>query len=98
MKNIPVKFTKYGDTFKLLECRYFPLISEAVAIYSRTNNNRTQYEVMYIREYQQDYDMCNVKRGDLRFPTSNEWGRYGWTYNTVEEAINKLNKICLEKS
>lgn len=53
----------------------------------------TTYEVWKMRTWGKDQHINGKlahRKGDERFPKSSEWGVYGWTYCSEEEAIRDL--------
>jgi hypothetical protein len=94
MKRLPEKFTKYREQFELI-CR-----TAKTAIYLRHINGRQKsYEVIVIRVA----DRKAVKSaGKVQFvecesyecyPSSETWGRCGWTYTTEEDARAKYDLL-----
>jgi hypothetical protein len=94
MKRLPEKFTKYREQFEQI-CR-----TANTAIYRRHINGRQKsYEVIVIRVA----DRKAVKSaGKVQFigcekyecyPSSETWGRCGWTYTTEEDARAKYDLL-----
>lgn len=93
MRDIPRTYNKDGFTHTLV-ARH----PGVAAIYEQRKGDFVRYEVVILRQRTQDYEARQVKKGDWYLPTTNEWGRYGWTYQTYEAANEKMSKIILEKN
>lgn len=97
MRTIPISYNKDGFNHLLMHR------DGDVAIYEKRKNHIdptpdfVRYEVVIIRKYTRDNDFHHVKVGDEYLPCTNDWGRYGWTYVTLQEAKEKMSKIILEK-
>lgn len=91
MRTIPTTYNKDGFNHLLLHR------DGDVAIYEQRKGEFVRYEVVIIRKYTRDNDFRKVEAGDEYLPCTNDWGRYGWTYITLEEAREKMSKIILEK-
>lgn len=88
MKTLPNEFKKRGFIYKLLKS------TPHVAMYHVTTPSNFQcYEVMTIRYYTKDYDLKGIKAGDIKLPSSEEWGSHGWTYTNMSHADQKYNEI-----
>lgn len=88
-------FVKYGDTFKLV-CRH----ENVACIYSRTPPHKqapTHYEVWKLRVHTADNELIKVKKGDIKAPGANDWGDWGWTYFTLNEAKAHYNRLLTRK-
>lgn len=90
MKTIP-------KTFKRSCFTYTRLYQEAdVAVYQQNligSDKVTLYEVCIVRTRASDNEFTGTKAGDEYLPSPEEWGRYGWTYTTQAEAVNKANQL-----
>lgn len=94
MKQLPVKFTKYGEQFEQL-CR-----TANTAVYLRHINGRQKtYEVIVIRVADRHpkktdgkllWEACEPYE---TYPSSEKWGQCGWTYTTREDALAKYDLI-----
>lgn len=87
MKTIPQEFNKYGYRYTLVT-----RLGE-VAIYSQEKESHRNFEVMIIRKRKADNDFAGTKAGDEYMPSPEEWGVYGWTLTTYEEAIQKVRSL-----
>lgn len=87
MKTIPQEFNKYGYRYILVT-----RLGE-VAIYSQEKESHRNFEVMIIRKRKADNDFTGTKAGDEYMPSPEEWGVYGWTLTTYEEAIQKVRSL-----
>lgn len=95
MKDLEDTFVKYGDTFKLV-CRH----ENIACIYSRTHQNEdkpSHYEVWKLRVHTADNDLIKVKKGDIKAPGANDWGDWGWTYFSLDEAKAHYNRLINRK-
>lgn len=69
------------------------------AIYKQSGIDH--YELMKLRKWQKDYTFKDghvLKSGNLRYPTTREWGNLGWTFTTLKAAFDKLLKISPNES
>lgn len=87
MKDAPTTFEKYGYTFTLHSKR------GSVAIYEQRKGNTVRYEVMKLTKAKKDYEPYGVKAGDIMLPSTNQWGRAGWTYLTLDAAEQKAYEL-----
>ncbi len=98
MNTIPERFTKSGYHYRLLER------TAVGAIYSQStvpdlppNGKACAYEVVRVRIRKER--TATAKMGAFNFPAgeylpgSNEWGRQGWTFETLAKARERLNAI-----
>ena len=97
MKKIPNTFRKNGYDYLLLKrC-------DRLAIYEQSDKGKTfAYEFHKIRlnqpsiiKYKQPNGDVNVVKRPLReaLPSNEDWGRYGWTFNTLKEADIKYESL-----
>ena len=68
----------------------------ARAVYSKRKGDWTTYETVIVRKRKKD--RCIGERvicmaGDEYLPSSAEWGLYGWTFPTLEEAMQKVETL-----
>ena len=92
MRKIPETYSKGGFNYTLIERK------DNVAIYEQRKNAILQYEVVIIRKRKKDNDFAGTKSGDEYLPSTCEWGKFGWTYVTIDKAREKMSKIILEMS
>lgn len=95
MRDLEDTFVKYGDTFKLV-CRH----ENIACIYSRTQQGKdkpSHYEVWKLRIHTSDNDLIKVKKGDIKAPGANDWGDWGWTYFSLDEAKAHYNRLINRK-
>lgn len=72
-------FTKYNETFRLVSS------AGKNAIYSRAvGREAPTFEVVI---FYQD------KHGELHYPGSSTWGIRGWSYDTIEAANERFEKL-----
>jgi len=90
IKRLPDTFMKYGYAFKLVQR------GRNKAIYAEyLGNHHFAYEVIKIRVHPARYNAF-FDRHDPEmeiYPSSEQWGRMGWTCNTWERASEKYNQI-----
>lgn len=89
MKTLPLEFKRDGFTHKQV------VRDGNVAIYERTKPEHSQphYEVVIIREHKaRDTGNFKVEAGE-HYPSSEEWGIYGWTYGTLDLAKTRLAAV-----
>lgn len=93
MRTIPEQYNKDGFNHHLLHRH------GDVAIYEQRKPTHTSsyYEVVIVSKHAKDNDFVGTKAGDEYLPSTSEWGTYGWTYLTLEDAREKMSKIILEK-
>lgn len=92
MKTIPREFNRHGYRYTLVS-----RISD-IAIYRQEKFTHCNFEVMVIRKRKSDNDFTGAKTGDEYMPSPEEWGIYGWTLTTYEEAIRKAKHACAMKN
>lgn len=97
MKTIPTTIKREGFTWTLLERDGMLAIYEQRKTYTDSVPDFVRYETVIIRNHTKDNDFTGTKAGDERLPSPTEWGIYGWTYTTIEQAREKMSKIILEK-
>lgn len=74
-----------------------------VALYEQLDqlngNKCVMYEVQIIRKIIVSQDFGNMKAGDVKFkyPSNEDWGKYGWSYETIKRATDKYNQIVSEQ-
>jgi hypothetical protein len=85
MKAMPDRFTKYGHIFSLINR------DGDVCLYSRTDEEGcTTFEVVIAQRVASDREIDGKvvsQAGDEYYPSTNEWGRKGWTAITYDHAI-----------
>ena len=84
---IEKEFRKYGDDFKQ-EFR-----DGEYAIYSRTSEGREKpsYEVIILRPQKETVSFGRVFPAKEAYPTSSQWGTFGWTIpDSMEAAMSRL--------
>lgn len=62
------------------------------ALFKCTKGRGCDYELLVIRTYKKDNSFTNTFAGDEYRPSTSEWGRYGWSYPTLEKAQEAMNK------
>ena len=94
MKQIPEKYEGRGDqkgyTFTLVRSW------GTVALYSKEKHGDMTYEVVRVRKRKKDVYVGEkqiASTGDEYLPSSREWGVYGWTYNVIEKAMERIDEL-----
>ena len=95
---LPVEFRKEGMLRKLVK---FESGVRDVAIYEVIKENwnfgtgNRGYEVMQIRYTTKDVEYYGnvTPAGSPILPSNEQFGQYGWSYNTLERAENKFNEL-----
>ena len=88
MKTIPETFNREGWCYTLVKS------CEHAAIYEMTKSGEyCEYEVWKLRYYKSDNAFTGVKAGDVKAPSTKEWGHYGWSYPRLELAEWKYGQI-----
>ena len=52
------------------------------------------YELLKLRTYKKTYvypSGASLKEGDIKYPSINEWGKFGWSYLSKEDAMKKMS-------
>ena len=92
MKDIPEKFTRENIDYTLIMRQ-----GNVAAVYEGCRNGFVrEYEVWKLRIHKKDNPSYNVQAGDIKKPSTREWGRYGWTYSTLMSANNKFAQLINE--
>lgn len=90
MKSIPNTFTRFGDRFVLLEHDE----ENRLLIYERTNRAGViRYELMRYRRATTASPDYNIEIGDYLLPCAEQWGIYGWTFISLENARKKMQEL-----
>lgn len=96
---ITQSFKKFGWNFELVSSEYLGQHKESgrksyKAIYkgSAKNIERLNVEVVILKEGLPN-KMWGETENVLRYPGTEQWGRYGWTYPNMEMAEKKYNEI-----
>jgi hypothetical protein len=92
-------FSKNGYDYKLLKSSE-RIGNQQVAIYEQLDKDQDMkcvaYEVRIIRFIliKKDKPRYNLKAGDeeIRHPSNEDWGNYGWTYRDLEKAKQKYDE------
>jgi hypothetical protein len=96
MKTIPEKYEgrgkgdQKGFSFELLQR------SSTNAVYIKRGHGGASYEAMRIRTHKKPLFIQGIQiaeAGDEFLPSSNQWGQYGWTFSTLEQAQAKFNEM-----
>lgn len=88
MKKIPEKFKKIGFNYELIKRE------GNVGMYKQLDGKqRIGIEVVVIRLHPKDYARFKIKKGDEFYPSTGEWGKYGWSYGayTDEQYLQALD-------
>ena len=90
MKPLPKTFTKGGFDFIVIERL------GNVALLSKTKNGAKSYEVVIIQSHN-GYTIGNKTiEAAESMPPSESWGRLGWSYTSLDEAIKRFDQQCDE--
>ena len=92
IKRLPVTFSKYGYTLELVQR------GQNKAIYSQSIGTRQiAYEILKIRVHPAHYnDFCRRNEPEAEiYPSSEQWGRMGWTCITWERALERYDSLKL---
>lgn len=91
MKILEKNFTKLGFTFTQLKR------NKNLAVYLKTKGKIKNYEVITILSHK-DYFVNNVLIPAAEtFPSSEQWGIYGFSYQTEAEAMKKFLALCAKR-
>lgn len=85
--SIPTIFHRNGFTHRLVKRE------GNVAIYSLTRFGRMSYEVVKIRTFNTDQPFIKRKAGDEYLPSTSEWGTYGFTFNSLQDAERQFTAL-----
>jgi len=70
----------------------------AVAIYQQTKNGQTPaFEVVVVRKREASFIFGKELPATEYYPRNEEWGAYGFTYRSFEDALTKLGELALPK-
>lgn len=90
MKSIPNTFTKFGDRFVLMEHDE----ENRLLIYERTNRAGViRYELMRYRRATTANPAFRIEIGDYLLPGAEQWGIYGWTFISFDNAHKKMQEL-----
>ena len=71
--------------------------NELIALYSMLKTGASDvYEVIKVRKRKKDVHIDGrlvAAEGDEYYPSSADWGLYGWSYSSLEDAEDKFNKL-----
>ena len=86
--NIKQQYTIEGQIYNLI------LQKDEYALYE--NPNRNLFELLKLRTYPKDYTFPSgktISKGDIKYPTTNDWGTHGWTFTAKQDALNKIEAL-----
>ena len=85
LMSIKKEFKKYGYTFKQIKRE------GAISIYKQINQKGevSAYEVVILRKKREPFS----QNRSLQYPQASEWGKYGWTYEKLENAQKKYEQL-----
>jgi len=91
-RQVPTTTKKHGYTLTLIDR------SIHCAVYHKTKEgtDASYFEVHRVRmakENSKPDAMIEVIKGDERLATANEFGTYGWQYDTVGRAMDKAEEV-----
>jgi len=90
MLRLPESLKRYGTTLKLV------MRCENKAIYSQYyGDDLVGYEVVKIRILKSRFVKIfnRIEPERETYPSTGQWGIYGWTYMTLEKAIERYNQL-----
>lgn len=90
MKTLPETFNRENWEYTLLKHNEF------AAIYEMKRGDYCEYEVWKLRYYKSDNTFTGVKAGDIKAPSTKEWGHFGWSYPRLGLAEWKFGQIINE--
>jgi hypothetical protein len=70
----------------------------AVAIYKQTKSEQATFEVVIIRRREASFAFGKDFPATEYYPHNEDWGTYGFTYRTLEEALAKFTELGLAKN
>lgn len=85
---IPDIFHRNGFTCRLMKRQ------GNVVMYSLTKYGRMSYEVMKVQTLKHDDDFTKRKAGTEFLPSSSQWGKLGWTFNSLKEAEQQFKAVA----
>lgn len=92
MRDIPEKFTRDNLDYTLI-MRH----GTVAAIYEVAHNGVVrEYEVWKLRVHKKDNPSYGITAGDIHKPSTREWGRFGWTFVSLESANKKFCHLINE--
>jgi len=102
---IKKNFKKNGYDYKLIKQSQREK-DKIIAIYEQLDHLQdakiVAYEVMVIKfiTIKKDKPRYNLKVGDeeIRYPSNNDWGTYGWTYKDLNKAEYKYSLLISQQS
>ena len=86
--NVKTEYTIAGQVYKIV------LQRNNLVLYHTAK--RDLYELLKLRISRKDYTVpsgSKVLKGDTLYPSTNEWGDYGWSYKTKQDALDKIAKL-----
>lgn len=90
---MPDTFSRWGFSHALVEHELAPDGKSVVALYSKTRNGITHYEVVRAR-FRKARDVNGVRYpSGFKLPSSERWGRDGFSFRRAEEAKNRYDKL-----
>lgn len=100
MKTIPQEYSRKGFIYKLIERDGDYAVYQVQKVDFKTFLG---FEVCIVRKHKADNEFLHVKAGDEYLPGTNEWGRLGWTVQSLGAARLKVaklkeKKICLDST
>ena len=93
--SIPFRFTKYSTTFTLLDS------TEHAALYSRHSQKTGKlqgYDVYRLQSFKTDHTWPNgtiTPAGTQYLPSSEQWGTYAWSYQTLDRAQARYKTLTI---
>lgn len=90
MKTLPIEFTAHKSTFKMLS-----RVGDT-ALYERSSKaGNKEWEVVKIRIKKEqtigEYEYPEQEQ----YPSASQWGVYGWTSMSLENAKKKFEEVCI---
>lgn len=68
-----------------------------VAVYKQEKNNYKAFEVVVLRTMKKDNALTGQMTGDERLPSTSDWGVFGWTYRSEDDANRKFEELIAKQ-
>lgn len=91
MKTIPEQYTRNGFCHQLIRRK------GNVAVYKQEKDIYKAFEVVVIRTMKKDNALTGQMTGDEYLPSSSDWGLFGWTYRSEDDANRKFEELIAKQ-